>query len=183
MSASPRFAVICAGILCFLFAGCGYTTRSMIAGKYRTIYIAPFANKVDITRESDQSNNLRLYRPMLETDVTSAVVQKFLRDGNLRPVDSRDSADLVLEGSVTDFRKDALRYTSSDDVLEYRINLSVNMALHESAGQKLLWQENGFTGDATYYVSGAQARRESAAITDAITDLSRRIVERAVDQW
>ena len=149
MTASTRFAIICAGILCFLFAGCGYTTRSMIAGQYRTIYIAPFANKVDITRENDQSNNYRLYRPMLETEVTSALVQRFLRDGNLRPVTSRDSADLVLEGSLTDLRKDALRYTSSDDVLEYRVDISVNMSLFENAGQKILWQENGFTGDAT----------------------------------
>ena len=189
MTASTRFSlwrgIACAAVLSCLATGCGYTTRSMIASQYRTIYITPFVNKVDITRENDNvANNYHLYRPMLETEVTSAVVQKYLRDGNLRPVHSKDNADLVLEGQLVDFRKDALRYTTSNDVQEYRVNVAVNMALYdEAAGHKLLWQENGFTGIATYFVTGAQAGTESGAITDAITDLSRRIVERTVDQW
>jgi len=163
--------------------GCGYTTRSMIAGKYRTVYITPFKNKIDITRETNNGTNYRIYRPALETDVTSAVVQKFLIDGNLKPVKEHDSADLVLEGDLTDFHKDALRYDRNDNVQEYRVNVGVRLKITDQAKGQVLWEEPSFTGYASYFVSGAQANSEAAAISDAITDLSRRVVERTVDQW
>ena len=47
----------------------------------------------------------------------------------------------------------------------------------------LIWQENNFTGDTTYYVSGATSISEAAAVNNALTDLARRVVERAVEQW
>lgn len=174
---------MCAMVLMFTFCGCGYTTRSLIAGKYRTIYITPFKNKIDITREMDNAGNYRIYRPRLESDVTNAVVQKFLTDGNLKPVEKPENADLVLQAELIDFRKDALRYTRNDDVEEYRVTLTVNMKLMDIAKDTLVFEEPGFSGNDTYFVSGAQGTSESSAVSGAITDLSRRIVERTVDQW
>ena len=76
-------------IACLLFvtalSGCGYTTRSMLYGKYNTIYIAPFSNKVDIAQETFSENKYRIYRPMLETDITKKVINRYLFDGNLKP--------------------------------------------------------------------------------------------------
>jgi outer membrane lipopolysaccharide assembly protein LptE/RlpB len=162
--------------------GCGYTTRSMISNKYRTIYIAPFLNKIDITRDTDTANKYKLYRPKLETDVTRKVVDKYLFDGNLRPVNS-ETADLILKGEVVDFRKDPLRYTESDEVKEYRVSISVNITLWDQKEQKMLWQEGNFTGDNTYFTQGALSKSEATAVNDAINDLARRIVERTVEQW
>jgi len=164
------------------FWGCGYTTRSLINDKYRTIYIAPFVNKIDITREMDAGNKYKLYRPMLDTDVTKSVINRFLFDGNLKPV-SVESADLVMKGELLEFRKDGLRYDTSDNVQEYRMNLVVNISLWDNKENKLLWEEKNFTGEATYFVTGAQAKSEDAAIIDAEKDLCRRIVERVVEQW
>jgi len=163
-------------------AGCGYTTRSMISSEYRTIYIAPFANKVDITRDSASGNKYKIYRPMLETDVTRAVNNKYLFDGNLKPV-SKDSADLLLKGELIDFRRDPLRYTDDEQIYEYRINIVVNISLWNNKTDQLIWQENNFTGDFTYFVSGPQAKSEGTAVNDAIADLARRVVERTVEQW
>lgn len=168
--------------LAFMLAGCGYTTRSMIASKYRTIYITPFVNKVDITSDVYTSNRYRIYRPTLETDVTRKVNNKFLFDGNLKPTD-KDAADVVLKGDLIEFRRDPLRYTENDDILEYRINIVVNISLWDNRENKMLWEENGFTGDTSYFVSGALAKSEDTAVNDALDDLARRIVERAVEQW
>ena len=71
------------GCLIFL-SGCGYTTRSMISSKYRSIYVVPFVNKIDITNEEYTANKYRIYRPLLETDITKSVINKYLFDGNLR---------------------------------------------------------------------------------------------------
>lgn len=165
-----------------LFSGCGYTTRSMISDKYRTIYVTPFINKVDITNEANAASKYRLYRPMIETEVTRYVNNRYLFDGNLRPV-KKDLADLILKGAVVEFRKEPLRYLDNDDVSEYRINLLVNISLWDGKEDKLIWEENSFTGDTTYFTTGSQAKSENAAVIDALNDLARRIVERTVEEW
>ncbi|MCX5709457.1 MAG: LptE family protein [Candidatus Omnitrophica bacterium] len=169
-------------LLTSILSGCGYTTRSMIASKYRTIYIQPFVNKIDITNEAYSANKYRIYRPLLESDVTKKVINKYLFDGNLKPV-KESKADLILKGEVTDFRKDPLRYDQSDNVAEYRINIAVNITLWDRATDTIVWQESGFTGDYSFFTSGSQATSEDAAVTKALDDLARRIVERTVEQW
>lgn len=170
---------------CLWLVACGYTTRSMISDKFRTVYITPFLNKIDITTETDAARKYKIYRPGLETDITKSVVNKFLFDGNLKPVES-GAADLVLKGELLEFRRDPLRYTESDEVEEYRVNLVVNIGLWDNKADKLVWEEKGFTGDTTYFTSFTSSgtpKSEDRAISDAIADLARRIVERTVEQW
>jgi hypothetical protein len=177
-------------ILCqvpLFILGCGYTTRSMISDKYKTIYITPFVNKIDITREVDSGSKYKIYRPRLETDITVAVVDKYLFDGNLKPV-KKESADLILKGEVVEFRKDPVRYNDSDEVSEYRMNLVVNISLWDNKENKLLWEANGFTGDTHYFTSyypmaNVTKQTDDQAITSALDDLARRIVERTVNEW
>jgi len=169
--------------------GCGYTTRSMLYKQYGTIYIAPFLNKVDITQESFSANKYRIYRPMLETDITKKVINQYLFDGNLKPI-KEQTADLVLKGELMEYRKDPLSYTANtENVTEYRINIYVNLSLWDTRENKLLWQENNFNGNYSYFTSFAPVNvsmgrtSEDAAVTKAIEDLARRIVERTVEQW
>jgi len=176
------FVALCLAPCALCFVSCGYTTRSMISEKFKTIYITPFINKIDITQEFDAASKYKIYRPMLETDITKSVINKFLSDGNLRPVKS-ESADLTLKSELVEFRKDPLRYTESDDVEEYRVNLVVNISLWDNKENKLVWQENGFTGYVSYFTTGTLAKPEATAISEAIADLARRIVERTVEQW
>jgi len=179
-----------AAIFCLLTAalsGCGYTTRSMLSGKYRTIYITPFLNKVDITQESYSAGRYRIYRPLLETDITRRVINKYLFDGNLKPV-KEELADLVLKGELVEYRKDPLSYTADNsEVTEYRINVYVNLSLWDTRENKLVWEENRFNGNASFFTSFASGNvikiTEDAAVNNAIEDLSRRIVERTVEQW
>lgn len=173
-------------VICYLLiavlSGCGYTTRSMISNKFHTIYVTPFVNKVDITTEADAGSKYKLYRPMIETDITRFVNNRYLFDGNLRPA-KEELADLVLKGDVVEFRKDPLRYLDNEAVSEYRINLVVNISLWDKKDNTLLWQENNFTGDTTYFTQGAQAKSEDTAVNNALNDLARRIVERTVEEW
>lgn len=176
------FLLVTSYSLLVTISGCGYTSRSLIAAKFKTIYIAQFANKIDITREGDAANRYKLYRPMLEQDITQAVINKFLWDGNLKP-QKEGAADLTLRGELVEFRRDPLRYTSSQDVEEYRINLVVNIKLWDNKENKLVWEESRFTGDTTYFTTGTFSKSEDAAVSDALVDLARRIVERTVEQW
>jgi hypothetical protein len=175
-------------LLATALSGCGYTTRSMLYGKYSTIYVTPFLNKVDITQESFSANKYRIYRPMLETDITKKVINRYLFDGNLKPA-KEAAADLVLKGELIEYRKDPLSYTNdTENVTEYRINIYVNLSLWDTKENKLLWQENNYNGNYSYFTnynttnSSIQVS-EAAAVNNAIEDLARRIVERTVEQW
>ena len=177
--------------VCFLFgtvlSGCGYITRSTLYGKYDSIYVAPFVNKVNITEESFSANKYRIYRPMLESEITRKVVNHYLFDGNLKPV-KVENADLVLKGELVEYRKDPLSYTNdTENVTEYRINVYVNLSLWDAKENKLLWQENNFNGNYSYFTNNASSTSvrvpESTAVDNAVEDLARRIVERTVEQW
>ena len=169
-------------------SGCGYTTRSsMIAKSFKTIYVQPFLNKTDIAQEGYAENKYRIYRPTLETDITKSVTDRFLFDGTLHPA-SAEAADLLLKGELVDYHKDPLAYNNDNtEVTEYRINIVVNISLWNKKENKLLWEENNFTGDSTYFTSFASGnvvvKSEEAALADALKDLARRIVERTVEEW
>jgi len=168
--------------LFLVLTGCGYVTHSIVTDKYKTIYVTPFVNKTDITNESYTGGYYHVYRPHLESDVTTAVVNKFLFDGNFKPVRMED-ADLILKGAVTNFRKDPLRYDDNNNVIEYRVTIVINMSMWDRKENKLLWEENGFGGDTDYYTTGLTEVSEATAANAALTDLARRVVERAVEQW
>jgi hypothetical protein len=170
------FIVLC--LLGLTLAGCGYSTHSSLPSNWRTIYIAPFENKVDYTTEGKRN----LYLPMMEVKVRSAIINRYQFDGALK-VAKEDTASLVLKGELVDYQRDVLRYTDENDVKEYRVRVVVNMKLTEGVDGPKVWEENGFSGEATYFLSGAQASSESAAVDNAITDLARRTVERTVENW
>lgn len=128
------------------------------------------------------ADKYKIYRPMLEQEITKAVISKFIFDGNLRPAE-KESADLLLKGELMEFRRDPVRYTENNDVEEYRLNIIVNLSMWDNHKNELLWQEQNFTGDTTYFTTGTQAVSEDTAVNAAIKDLARRIVERTVEQW
>ena len=165
----------------FFVAGCGYTTRSLLPSEFKTIYVENFVNKIDVTAESSDVRMYRGYRPGMEIEVTKAIRDKFLFDGNLKVSDSKD-ADLILKGDFVDFRNEALRYDRSDNVLEYRIRLVVNMQMQTKDG-KVRWAENNFAGEQLYRTTGALSKSETSAIKDAADDLARRVVERTIEEW
>ncbi len=162
-------------------AGCGYTTRSFITDKYKNIYVAQFENKIDITKETDVSRRYKIYHPLLEIDISREIINRFVLDGTLSIV-KEEEADLILRGNLTNYKRDALKYTTDEDVEEYRVSLVVDLTLLDR-NQKILWQERGFIGDTTYFVIGPNSKSETEAINEAVEDLARRVVERVVEEW
>ena len=108
-------------------SGCGYTTKSLLSESIKTVYIPPVKNGIDMTAEVTDRNPFRPYRPGLEVDLTNALINRFIFDGTLK-IATAENADLVVEASLVDYRRDALRYSEGDDIQEYR--LSVSMDVH-----------------------------------------------------
>lgn len=165
-----------------LVSGCGYTTHSLLPSNFNNILIENFKNDIKITAEQSDQRMYIGYRPGMEIDLTRAVKDAYLQDGNLK-IARESNADVILTGSLIDFKRDALRYDANNNVDEYRIKLVVNIGLENAKTGALVWKEDGFAGETTYRTSGSLAKSETAAIKDAISDLARRIVERTVEAW
>jgi len=178
---------------CFL-AGCGYTTRPGLATHLRTVYIKPLINKIDLTQLTLDYQRFPIYRPGMETDVTTAIINRFQFTGLLRPAGPKDP-DSRLEGELVEFRRDALRYNAAQQVEEWRLSVVVNLRFYDlrvaptegqapaEGGGWLMWEEERLTGDATYFALGPNAESEAKALDRATEDLARRVVERAVESW
>lgn len=169
-------------LICLLVPGCGYTTQSLLPSNLKTIYIDNFSNAIKISAEQTDQRMYRGYRPGMETELTTAIKNRFLWDGNLKPV-SQSNADLVLSGKLMDYRQEPLRYDGNMNIQEYRVVLVVNMTLEDVKSGKVLWEEKGFAGETNYNTGGQFALDQNAAVTKAVTDLARRIVERTVEAW
>jgi hypothetical protein len=169
-------------ILALWLAGCGYSMTRLLPANYRTIHVASLKNEVSITEEVSEYFGYQTYLPELEEKVTRGVINRFLFDGNLRVTPKKEEADLVLEGKITSFFRQGIRRLDDNTVEEYRLNLVGALTLRDRQG-KLVWEEPNFVGDTTYFVTGASAKAESAAVDDLITDFSRRVVERVVENW
>lgn len=163
-------------------SSCGYTSRSFLIDKYKTLHVSPFLNRIDITNELDTANKYRIYKPLLESQITKLLIDRFIQDGTLK-LEEAGNADLILDGELLEFRREPLRYDRNDEVVEYRLALVVNIQLKDRRDDKVILSENNFTGETTYFTSGNLAKSEDVAVNDAVKDLARRIVERVIEQW
>jgi hypothetical protein len=181
---SARLSHLCvlSAVVCLFAAGCGYTTRPGLAAHLKTIYVKPFINKIDVTQLSTGDERFPIYRHQMEVDLTKAVLSRFQFTGLLRPA-GVDRADCRLEGELVEFRRDPLRYDANQQVEEWRLNVVVNLQFIDQKNDIVMWEEQQFTGDTTYFAVGANVESESSGLDRAITDLAKRIVERSVENW
>lgn len=180
MEKKSVLAVLCAGVL--LFSGCGYTTSSFVSIGQNRIFVQPFKNEIKITQEVTDSRMFRGYRSGMEMNITRSIIDKFLLDGNFK-VGTENDCDVFLEGALVDFRKEALRYDSSDNIIEYRLNVVINFKVTNMVKNEVIINEKNFTGETTYRTTGTYAKSDDAGIRDAITDLANRVVEKVVEGW
>lgn len=176
MNKSLQFALSL--IVVLALAGCGYTTRTTLPSSIKTVHVEPFKNSIDFTA----STRRNLYLPLLEVDARNEIINRFLFDGNLKIADA-ETADLLLKGELKNYNRSGLRYSDDEDVQEYRVHITVSFEMWDNKRQELRWSEPNFVGEATYFVTGAQASTEESAIDNALLDLARRIVERTVEDW
>ena len=182
---SRRWFFLCLclwSLVCGLWSsGCGYTTRPGLAAYLKTVYVKPFVNKIDLTAIVNQQQ-FPIYRHAMELSLTTAVIDRFQFTGLLRPV-GPEKADCRLEGELVEFRRDALRYDANQQVEEWRLNVVVNLRFYDLHSNTLMWEEQRFTGDTTYFAIGTQTESEASALNRALEDLARRIVEHVVEYW
>ena len=164
------------------FCGCGYTTHSALPSNRRSVYVEDFVNKVRITAETSNRRSYYPYKPGMETEITRAIIDRFIFDGIYQIKDSQNAC-FILKGQLVDYMAQPLEYDSNDNVTQYRLRVIVNIQLYQNETAELVWQEKRFAGEAAYRKEGAYSETEDTAMDEAIEDLARRVVERTVENW
>lgn len=175
------------GVLLIIIAvgmahGCGYTTQSLLPSTFRTIYVDNFKNGINISAEQSNIRMYRGYRPGMEVELTNAVRNKFLVDGNLKLAEE-PAADIVLRAELIDYQRQPVTFDMDNNIEQYRIKLIINMNLEDVKAKKVVWEEKGFAGEDTYFTQGPYSMSEQQAVVEAIDDLARRVVERTIEAW
>jgi hypothetical protein len=144
--------------------------------------VPPIKNGIDLSAEISDKDRFRVYRPGIEVDLTNAIINRFIFDGNLK-VTSADKANSVLVATLTDYRRDPLRYSEGDDIQEYRLSITIDVMMKEAATGKVIWSAPSLTGDTTFFLSGQHAKSEDEAAAKAVEDLARRVIEKTIEVW
>jgi len=173
-------SIVCCLLSVALFAGCGYSTRGFLNPEYRTVHVKPVVNAVMFTDETQQLGEFRTIPPLIENTFTQALVDRFALDGGLRTV-GLPAADLIVTTTITDYRREALRYTSDEAIEEYRILVEFRFIVATDEGTVI--KDAALSADETYALTGSRARSENAAIEELMDDAARRLVESIVESW
>jgi outer membrane lipopolysaccharide assembly protein LptE/RlpB len=152
-----------------LSGGCGYTTRAYnLPPRIKTVYVDTFAN------QSDQPN--------IENELRIRLSSEFQDEGHMN-ITSKNKADAVLTGKVISYSRQAVRFLNDETIQEYRLTISVDFEFADAQTGEVIVSAENFSGDTSYFITGANSKSESTARTDAINELSRRILNKIVTLW
>ena len=160
--------------LCFL-SGCGYTQQAHLPNDIKTIAIPTFKNEIPPKEQF-------AYHPGLEVELTNAIRNRFIFDGNLKVMEE-DKADAVLEGAIISYEQEGLRFDRLESVQEYRLFLVVRFKLIDRRTKKVLIQEPNFSGRSEFFVSRSPVSSRRASANSATFDLARSLVDRIIEEW
>lgn len=161
-----------AAVFLFLFAaGCAnYRLGSMLPKDIRTVYVPTCRNQTP--------------EPLIEQDVTRAILSQIQMDGSLR-VASESDADVVLEITLNRFWLDPVAYEagSASTANQYRMSIKASFVLYRRADRSVIAEAPSVTGWHDFEFAGDMSSSKAVALRPAAEDLGRRIVGQIVQYW
>ena len=158
-----------------LLSGCGYTQEAKLPSGIKTIAVRTFKNEIPPKEQF-------AYRPGLEVELTNAIIDRFIFDGNLKVVEE-SKADAVLEGAVVSYEQEGVRFDRLESIEEYRLFLVIRFKLLDQRTNLVIMEEPNFSGRAEFFVSRSTATVRRSAANTATFDLARSLVDRIVEEW
>ncbi len=165
-----RFSIAAIVVCAFLWTetGCFYSFRgTSVPAHMKTIAIPTF---------DDQSGS---GISGLREKVTQSVIQLFTTDNTLRVTD-RNSADAILEASITSVRDQAAVVAAGEQVKQMQVTVSVHATFYDVRLRKKVWEKD-FSNWGVYNAGGLSQR--DAGITEAVKKISDDMVNAAVSGW
>jgi hypothetical protein len=151
------------------WTGCFYS--------FRGTSVPPHMKTIAIPVFDDQSG---LGQAGLRDKFTRDLIQMFVSDNTLQVTD-RNSADALLEGSISMIQDQAAVIGSGDEVRKRRVTVTVHVVFHDLQLRKKVWEKD-ISNWGEYDSGGGLSQRESG-INDAMTKVSEDILMATVSGW
>jgi len=147
-----------------LCGGCGY----QMVGK--ETHVPPGLNSIAIPTFKNKT-----FEPGIEVPFTQALLREFIQDRRVNVVDRAQAAS-VLEGIIKDFRFSSVSFDRSGLVLEYQIDVILDLTLKDQTG-KVLWEEKGFS-ETRWFRASSNVLTNEANKTLALQETGKFVAER-----
>jgi hypothetical protein len=161
-------AVLTAGLM----SSCSYSPSPALFPQHlKTIAVPVFQN--------------RTTQPALEQEVTTSIVNRFIRESKLRVV-SEDQADLVITGAVTSYKNVVFGFNAQEKAQEYQVAVTLTVTAKDRVKNRELWKDDNLVRTANYYVTeanGQPAQTENDGRSQAVDKLSDAILNKTVENW
>lgn len=154
-----------------LSSGCvRYRLGSMLPPDVRTVHVPTCINETT--------------EPLIEQDVTQAILSQIQMDGSLR-IAPAETADTILEITLTRFWLDPVAYVAGESSTadQYRMNIRASFVLYRRGDQSVVVESPGVTGWYDLDFAGDMTSSKAVALQPAAEDLGRRIVNALVQSW
>ena len=167
-SIAPSLAAL---LLLLGAAGCAnYRLGSMLPADIRTVHVPTCENQTT--------------EPLIEQDVTAAILSQIQMDGSLR-VAPADAADTILDITLVRFWLDPVGYVAgeSSTANQYRMSIRASFVLYRRQDRSVVAESPGLTGWYDFDFAGDMTSSKAVALRPAAEDLGRRILNRIVQYW
>lgn len=165
----PRGAALALLGVSAALVGCGYalvgTGKGSLPEDVKTVWVPTFVNDTPVVS--------------LEQRLTSAVIREFAARGRLKPAISLEAADSVLNGRLTSFSLQPVRFDSQGRAVEYQIAVTARLQLTDRNTEKTLFEESAFLVRQPYNIpltSGSYFNPETAAVDVLALPFARTLV-------
>lgn len=157
-----------------LLTACGYRIAGKggnMPGNISTISIPFLKNQVQ--------------KPDIETIITTALVDEFVKSGIVKVAEK--DADAVLSGAVTGYNLAPVSFNRNDVIQEYRLTIKLEISLVRKSDGKVLWEDKNITDYEDFKVTSADVNATKSAELDVIRkmarDTARLIKERMLEEF
>ena len=121
--------------LLLLAAGCSYYSFSgALPAHLKTVAVPLFGN---------EEQRVLIYG--VEESLTDAVIEAFVKDGNLKVVD-RMRADSRISGRIVEIREEPFTYTADEQAKQWKVRVFVAVAYEDVRKKETRWVEKALVG-------------------------------------
>ncbi len=158
-------------VVVWLAAGCmNYRLGSMLPADIKTVYVPTCVNETT--------------EPLIEQDVTRALLSQIQMDGSLRLAEE-DAADTILTVKLTRFWLEPVAYVKgeSSTANQYRMKIRASFVLQRRSDGSIVAEAPSITGWYDFDFAGDMTSSKAVALRPTAEDLGRRIIDRIVQYW
>ncbi|MFU8858876.1 MAG: LptE family protein [Cyclonatronaceae bacterium] len=166
------YAVLLVLLLPILLTGClRYSfTGVSIPPDVSTIYIPFFA---------DRSNSGLSY---LSDELNEALVNRFVNQSRLRLASSAETADVVLDGTITGYSNRPFSIAGDQEADLNRVEITVRASYKYTSEERPVW-DKGFNGNFEYDPNVDPIEGEREAALQALSRIAGNMFNDALGQW